>query len=99
MIPPSEIDGATVLFFTAIDDRHRPTGKCRHFVSGQLQGPAAGLAICRYDEQGGAYLFYCDEDWQTITDTFYDSVEEAKRQAELEYDGVAQTWQSASSTG
>ncbi len=89
---PKEIDGATVIMHTAIDERHRPTGNCRHFVGGALLGPAPGLAICRYDGEHGFYLFYCDENWETVTDTLHDTVEAAQAHAEFEYEGVSATW-------
>ncbi|MBL9085292.1 MAG: hypothetical protein JNK76_26035 [Planctomycetales bacterium] len=93
---PAQIDGADVVCFTPIDERHRHTGNCRHNVRGELQGPAAGVAICRYAGDSGYYLFGCDETWATITDTYHDTLEEAQRQAEFEYEGVAGTWQSRS---
>jgi hypothetical protein len=37
-------------------------------------------------------LFGCDKEWHHITDTWHESLEEAKRQAEFEYEGVSATW-------
>jgi hypothetical protein len=79
--------------YSAIDARHQHTGRTRQIVAGVLQGPLAGLAICRYDEEVGFYLFGCDGHWNTITDTWHGSLEDAKEQAEWEYAGVTQTWQ------
>ena len=56
-------------------------------------GPVAGLAICRYPGDTGYYLFYCDSEWEPITDTWHQSLEDAEHQAEFEYQGAAQTWQ------
>jgi hypothetical protein len=39
------------------------------------------------------YLYSCDENWVPFTDTWHESVEEAKRQAEFEYVGSSVTWQ------
>ena len=89
---PGEIDGAAVVLFTTIDERHRPTGACRHFVAGELAGPAAGLAICRYENDDSFYLFGCDAGWRVVTDTLHATIEEAKAQAEFEYEGVTATW-------
>jgi hypothetical protein len=91
-IPPSKIDNASPLLFTAIDGRHKPTGACRHTVEGELSGSAAGLAICQYDTGEGFYLFYCDRDWNVITDTWHETLEDAKAQAEFEYEGAGATW-------
>jgi hypothetical protein len=49
-----------------------------------------GLAICQGDH--GFYLFGCDADWQSVTDTWHQTFDEAKGQAEFEYDGVSDTW-------
>jgi hypothetical protein len=91
-LPPLTIDGANVICYTPIDERHRHTGNCRHVARGVLQGAAAGLAICQYEGEDGFYLFGCDARWQTITDTLHQTLEEATEQAEYEYEGVSKTW-------
>ena len=68
------------------------TGTGQQFVAGALQGPAAGLAICQYDDDSGFYLFGCDEQWKCITDTWHQTLDEAMQQAEFEYEGVTETW-------
>ena len=90
--PPEEISGARVICYTPIDDRHDPTGSCRHVVGGQLMGAFAGLAIAQYPGEDAFYLLYCDEHWDDVTDTWHQSLEEAKARAEAEYAGVTQTW-------
>ena len=90
---PQEIGGARVICYTPIDHRHRHTGKCRQIVAGILQGPMAGLAICRYPGEESCYLFGCDEEWRSVTETWHETVEEAKEQAEFEYEGVTSTWE------
>jgi hypothetical protein len=90
---PPEIDGAKVLLFTAIDGRHLPTGGCRHEVGGVQQPPVSGLAIGRYSGEEGFYLFYCDSEWNCLTDTYHPTIEKAKAQSEFEYKGVSETWQ------
>lgn len=89
---PSEIDGARVGLYTPIDERHRHTGNCRQIVAGELMGAAAGLAICRYDGDTSFYLFGCDREWNVLTDTWHETLEDAKAQAEFEYAGVSATW-------
>jgi hypothetical protein len=90
--PPREIGGVPVLWFTPIDSRHRPTGACRHISPRGLLGPAAGLLICGHQESS-VYLHGCDQDGVPFTDTWHESVEAAKRQAEFEYAGSSVTWQ------
>lgn len=89
-----EIDGAMTLFYTVLDDRHTKTENTRHFVYGQLIEKINGLAICKYDNDLGYYLFGCDEAWNSITDTYHDSIEDAKEQAEFEYKNSMTTWKS-----
>jgi hypothetical protein len=90
---PRQIGNARVVCYTLIDHRHRRTGNCRQIVKGILQGPAAGLAICYVDSEDAYYLFGCDEDWCPVTDTWHQTLDEAKFQAEFEYEGVTSTWQ------
>jgi hypothetical protein len=89
---PSKIGGATVICYTPIDGRHRHTGSCRQSVADVLQGAAAGLAICQYEGEDSFYLFGCDENWQSVTDTWHETLEDARHQAEFEYGGVSRTW-------
>lgn len=90
--PPELLNGARVVRWSSIDERHRPTGNCRQIVAGVLQGPAAGLAICQYEGETGYYLFGCDEDWSKLTDTWHERMEDALSQAEFEYEGVSKSW-------
>ena len=52
----------------------------------------AGIAISQSDDDDAYYLFGCDAEWQTVTDTWHQTLEEALRQAEFEYEGVSATW-------
>ena len=90
---PAQIGGAKVICYTSIDQRHRHTGNTKQIVAGILQGAAAGLAICQYEGEDSYYLFGCDSEWTSVTDTWHQSFEDAKRQAEFEYVGVSTTWQ------
>jgi len=89
---PSQIGGAKVICYTPIDDRHKFTGNCKQIVAGKLMGTMAGLAICQYDKNDAFYLFGCTADWNSVTDTWHQTVEEAKGQAEFEYQGTIHTW-------
>ena len=90
---PRTINDANVVCFTPIDRRHRPTGACRHTVDGVPQPPFAALAVCRYGDDGGYYLLYCDEEWNAVTDTWHATVEDAIAQAEFEFEGTSATWE------
>src|SRR5215203_5854951 len=87
-VPPKELDGAAVIYYVVLSDKHRRTGACRHFVDGQLMGPVPALAICQYDGEDVAYLFHCSGEWGVITDDLFVSVEDALEQAAIQYEGL-----------
>ena len=88
---PKTIGGAEVVCFTEIDDRHQRTGNTTHYVDGKIFPEIKGLAVCQYQNETGYYLFYCDDSWNDITDTYHDSLEDAINQAEFEYKNAEQT--------
>lgn len=89
---PEFINGTRVQLFTPIDGRHSPTGACVHTVGGESPGPVSALAICRHEGDPGFFLYYCDADFRALTDTWHASLEDARHQAEMEYEGVSETW-------
>ncbi len=89
---PDTVGGAKVICYTPIDTRHRHTGNTKQIVGGVLLGPAKGLAICQYDGESAFYLFGCDEEWNSLSDTWHETLEDAKEQAEFEYEGTKETW-------
>lgn len=52
----------------------------------------AGIAICRDEGESCFYLAYCDSSWRSVTDTWHESHDAARAQAEVEYSGVSSTW-------
>lgn len=92
-IPPKIIDGANLILYSPNDERHRHTGNCKQIVAGELMEAANNLAICQYDSENCFYLFGCDENWNVVTDTWHETIEDAKKQAEFEYEGISNTWQ------
>lgn len=89
---PDILGGANTLLYTDIDNRHVKTDKTEHFIGGQKVSQTSCLAICKYDNDSGYYLFGCDNDWNTITDTYHDNIENAKAQAEFEFINTMETW-------
>lgn len=91
---PDQIEGAQLICFTVLDERHVPTGETRHSVDGELIANFSRLAICQYPGmEGEFYLFYCDGDWNVLTDTCHQSLDDAKSQAAFEHEGMADTWE------
>jgi hypothetical protein len=87
---PASVGGLQVLCYTFIDERHRFTGNCKQIVADRLMGAMAGLAICQGEH--GYCLFGCDADWQSVTDSWHQTFDGAKKQAEFEYEGDNDTW-------
>ena len=83
--PPEFLDGARVLQYASLA-RSQPSGKTRHVVEGSEISRFASLAIARYDSGSeGVYLFYCDEQWNVVTDTLHEDVASAIQQANFEF--------------
>ncbi|WP_194835510.1 hypothetical protein [Nocardia sp. XZ_19_369] len=84
---PQFLDGARVLATADIGGAIR-SGQTRHVVDGLVVDDFAGLAIAQYDASSAVYLFYCDVDWNVITDTYHASVAAAHVQASEEFGPV-----------
>ena len=83
--PPEFLDGARVVQFASLEQA-QPTGNTRHVVNGLEVSGFAAVAVAQYDEDSrGAYLFYCDEGWNVVTDTWHDDVASAVQQANFEF--------------
>ncbi len=68
------------------------TGNTRHFRDGQLLPLPAQLQIVKIPDSQGYYLLYLDKDGEEMTDTFHESVEDAMRQAEWEFNVKKEAW-------
>lgn len=88
-----EISGdERLVCYSPIDERHRFTGACKQVVRGETMGAMASLMICYHESEQAFYLFGCDEDWQVVTDSWHQTLDDAKHQAEFEYEGISKTW-------
>ena len=85
--PPSHLDGAEVLRFAILSRAQHSVAV--HAVDRVAVAPVAALAICRYAEEAGCYLFYCDSEWAVLTDTLHDSIDGAANQAGFEFPNEA----------
>jgi death-on-curing protein len=91
---PELIHSLWVICYTSIDSRHRRTGNTRHLMGSTVLGRVARLAVCKSIEPNsvGYFLFGCDEQWNVLSDTWHGTLQDAKHQAEFEYEGVSETW-------
>jgi hypothetical protein len=69
MEAPRTIDGARVLKIADLAATSA-TGRTRHYHDGEQQTHFSRLALAQYNGDDGVYLFYCDEDWNCLNDTF-----------------------------
>lgn len=90
--PPSEIGGLPVIRWSPVDGPHRRAGDGRRIVAGEVAAAPVAVAVCEDAASGGCFLFGCDADWHVMTDTWHESLEQARAQAEFEFAGVASTW-------
>lgn len=87
------IDGAKVVCYVLLDTaRHRHTGGIVLRHGDAEQRWFHGLAIARYPNSAGIYLFYCDSDWETENDSLYSSVGEALREATRQFGVSPSDW-------
>ena len=77
---------------------HVPTGRTRDFYGlpddpnrVELPPPVL-LRIVHYDADDCFYLLYCNADGVELTDTFRDSIEDAQRQAQFEFNVRTEEW-------
>jgi hypothetical protein len=94
---PTKLDGAALLHFTMAADGS-DLGIVRDLDADQEIAIQA-LAICRYaDSSDQVYLFACDANWTVRGDLLYDSVEDAKSDAERYFETGPLSWQEGEPT-
>ena len=68
---PMKLDGAMVLYYTSQDDY----GTIQ-YPNGEIADQYYYLAICKYPKDDRYYLFCCDENYEVVSDTLHESIEE-----------------------
>jgi hypothetical protein len=82
---PDTLDGARV----------RSTALPRKTVCSLIDGREVlivGYAIAKYDDEDGYYLFALNDSWTVVGDTYWQSLEEAKRQGNYEAGITLKDW-------
>ena len=91
--PPRVMNGSRVLYYSRMPRTVLYSGKISIRIGGKEIGRVPRLLIAEPLREKGVYLFHCRRSWNVISsDGIYKSVSEAKRQAELMYPGVTETW-------
>lgn len=92
MVPPTQLDGAKVLKWAWSGNMpfgYMPIQDTEEKIS------IYGLAVCTYENSGIFYLFSCDENWEVINDSFYDTIEQAIERLPNQYKKVVAVWKNA----
>ncbi|MFK8013468.1 MAG: hypothetical protein AB8B80_15625 [Marinicellaceae bacterium] len=92
MLIPKKIGSIEFLMTAVIDKTCIHTKNCSHKHNNKILGKAKWAAITKADTNGSCYLFmgYPNEE---LSDTLHESIEDAKEQAEWEYEGISNNWQ------
>ena len=79
-------DGFTLVQFVNLSARHRATGATTHYVGGSRVAGIKRLEIMSYQKGVCFYLIYKDADGVEMTDTYHETIEQAKVQAYREFE-------------
>jgi len=92
--PPSELDGAKVLFWVVLGKENKKTHAIKLYADGVEQAQFYGLVLAQYEKESssGVYLLYCGSDWEVENDSLYRDVQEAKSEAEGQFVGISGKW-------
>ena len=89
MTPPTELDGAKVLKWAWSGDLPLgfvPIQDSEHKIS------IYGIAVCAYENSEVFYRFSCDDQWEVINDSHYETMQQAIDELPSQYKMVAAVW-------
>ena len=75
-----------------LGDRHRWTGRTRHYAGGRLVERPARLVIVASDAAAGCRLLHLDARGAEMAGSFHATPEDAMDQARWEYEVEAEDW-------
>lgn len=78
---PKVLDNATVLYYTPQDCYGTVC-----YTTGEIAEHIRYLAICKYENGTGFYLFSCNADYEVVGDSQWESVEQCMLVAENSHD-------------
>ncbi|EPD50229.1 hypothetical protein MHH33_03960 [Paenisporosarcina sp. FSL H8-0542] len=93
MTKVNELDGAKVIKQTKNDGTLKLSTMYFEEKDGTtIEVPITALAIAKYEEERGYYLFMCDSEWTVQDDHHLESLEEAITWAEKNFDVTDKEW-------
>jgi hypothetical protein len=85
--PPVTLDGARVLKVADLTST-QATGLISHKIGDKPITDFTAIALAKYDNEPGVYIFYCDDEWNVLTDMLHADLADAEEQARLEFRGL-----------
>lgn len=80
---PEKLDGAKVLYYTPKDDYGNI-----YYSNGDIADSIHFLAICKYqNEKEEYYLFRCDENYEVVGDSVWNSADDCMKTANSSHGG------------
>ncbi|WNR46852.1 hypothetical protein [Paenibacillus roseipurpureus] len=89
---PAELDGAKVIMYIENDKRPFLIMKFEEDDGSQKEVPITRMAIAKYENGKGYYLFLCDMNWEVQNDFDFDSIEEAIHCASKSFEVKINDW-------
>lgn len=71
----------------------RVTGNTRHYRDGAVQPAPKSVEIVKMPPDAGFYLLYLDDAGNEMNDTYHESLDRAKEQAEFEFGTAVSEWE------
>lgn len=92
--PPMMVDGARVAEYAVLDGQQIPAGHVSVAAGGiPLDlGSVAGVLVAENLAEGGAFLLYCNDRWETLAAAHYADAADARTAANRAYSGLADKW-------
>ena len=92
-VPPPAVCSERVLHYAVLDETVGfNSGHRLVFIDGKELGKVPCLAICQKKKASKFLIYYCDNDWEPVGASEYDTVEAAKGRAERIYPGSSAKW-------
>ena len=70
-----------------------PTGRTAHYQGDEEIVDISELRIVRYEGDNGYYLLYFNRKGEEVTDTYHDTIHQAMKQAEFEFNVKVDEWE------
>ena len=92
--PPLMIDGARVVEYALLDASRIPPGQAKIAAAGVPLdlGNVAGVLVAENLADGGFFLVYCNDRWETLTASAHSDRAAARQAAEQAHAGIATQW-------